>query len=284
VVRSTQTTNEENIDNSSSGSNAVSVENNLPGLPDNAAAKTSETLPASKNNRTEEVTNYEISKTIENMVRASGQVQKLSIAVLVDGHYEPDTSAKPPKNAPEDWQPPRKYIPRDQAELDKISSLVRTAVGFDESRGDTIEVVNMPFAEELIGESARKDTDKILGFQRADLLGMAETFTLSVVAVLVILLVLRPLATHIVQASARIAQQSSSMAEETAMLASMAGQAQLAPPGGGGGSPSELETMIDMSQVEGKVKASSVQKISELVTNHPAETVSVIRSWMSQEP
>jgi flagellar M-ring protein FliF len=41
--------------------------------------------------------------------------------------------------------------------------------------------------------------------------------------------------------------------------------------------------MIDMSQVEGKVKASSVQKISELVTNHPAETVAVIRSWMSQE-
>ena len=41
--------------------------------------------------------------------------------------------------------------------------------------------------------------------------------------------------------------------------------------------------MIDMSQVEGKVKASSVQKISELVQNHPAETVAVIRSWMSQE-
>ena len=47
--------------------------------------------------------------------------------------------------------------------------------------------------------------------------------------------------------------------------------------------PSELESMIDMSSVEGKVKASSVQKISDLVTNHPNETVSVIRQWMSQE-
>jgi flagellar M-ring protein FliF len=41
--------------------------------------------------------------------------------------------------------------------------------------------------------------------------------------------------------------------------------------------------MVDMNAVEGKVKASSVQKISELVTSHPNETVSVIRQWMSQE-
>ncbi|HRI76808.1 MAG TPA: hypothetical protein PLX33_07465, partial [Alphaproteobacteria bacterium] len=45
----------------------------------------------------------------------------------------------------------------------------------------------------------------------------------------------------------------------------------------------DLDSMIDMTSVEGKVKASSVQKISELVTNHPNETVSVIRQWMSQE-
>lgn len=47
---------------------------------------------------------------------------------------------------------------------------------------------------------------------------------------------------------------------------------------------SELDAMLDMSAVEGKVKASSVQKITELVTNHPNETVAVIRQWMSQEP
>jgi flagellar M-ring protein FliF len=294
VARSTQTTSEENVDNNgAANANSVSVENNLPGLPGGAKAPATPSQPASKNNRTEEVTNYEISKTIESLVRASGQVQKISVAVLVDGRYETDTTVKPPKDAPKDWQPPKKYIPRDQAELDKISSLVKSSIGYDESRGDTLQVVNMQFAEETILDSASlKDDSTIMGFQKADLLGIAETISLSVVAILVILLVLKPLATHIAMSTARAAQQSgTSLAEETALLSGGGGmmmgggggmQAQLAPPPQQEG-PSELEVMIDMSQVEGKVKASSVQKISELVTNHPAETVAVIRSWMSQE-
>lgn len=281
VVRSTQTVSEENVDNTGmSNVGAVTVENNLPGLPA-ASGRASGGVPASKNNRTEEVTNFEISKTIESLVRASGQVQKISVAVLVDGRYEIDASVMPPKEAPEDWQPPRKYIPRDQVELDKITSLVKSSVGYDEGRGDTLQVINMQFAEDVLIEDILKDDGMIMGFQKADLLGVAETVTLSIVAILVILLVLRPLATHIAQTSLRAPRQiGSTLAEETALIASER-QQQIAPPPEN--TESELESMIDMSQVEGKVKASSVQKISELVTNHPGETVAVIRSWMSQE-
>ncbi|MFH1157548.1 MAG: flagellar basal-body MS-ring/collar protein FliF [Pseudomonadota bacterium] len=280
VVRSTQTTSEENVDNAGmDNAGAVTVENNLPGLPA-SSMKAPGNVPASKNNRTEEVTNFEISKTIENLVRASGQVQKISVAVLVDGRYETDAAATPPKDAPEDWQPPRKYIPRDQDELDKIASLVKSSVGYDESRGDSLQVVNMQFADDVLVENPLKDDGMIMGFQKADLLGVAETVTLSIVAILVILLVLKPLAAHIAQASLRAPRQiGSTLAEETALLGG-GRQAQIAPPEN---AESELESMIDMSQVEGKVKASSVQKISELVTNHPGETVAVIRSWMSQE-
>ena len=283
VVRSTQTTNDANVENSSSGggSGAVTVQNNLPGLPN--GGKGASAAPATKTDHTEEVTNYEISKTVESLQRASGQVQKLSIAVLVDGRYVTDEKAEKPKDAPKEWEAPKKYVPRDQAELDKITSLVKSAVGYDESRGDTVQVVNMPFAEEPTASAGMslKDDTQIMGFQKADLLGVAETITLSIVAVLVILLVLRPLATHMIASSPR--QQGSTLAEEQqAMLPGGARQAQLAGPGGQS-ETGELETMIDMSQVEGKVKASSVQKISELVQNHPAETVAVIRSWMSQE-
>ncbi len=282
VVRSTQTTNEESADTSgASNDGSVSVENNLPGLPaDPAAAAGASDLPGSKNNRTEEVTTYEISKTIENMVRASGQVQKISVAVLIDGRYETDAKAVAPPEAPADWQAPKQYVPREQAELDKITALVKSAVGFDEGRGDALQVVNMQFLEEIVPESVLKDDGMLMGFQKTDLLGIAETVTLSIVAILVVLLVLRPLATHIVQSSARIAHQAgSTLAEEKTLLTSGGAQAQLSGPADGG----ELDSMIDMSQVEGKVKASSVQKISELVTNHPGETVAVIRSWMSQE-
>ena len=278
IVRSTQTVTEEAQDNTASQGGNVGVQNNLPGLPGGAAAGSAS---GSRNNRTEETTNYEIGKTVENMVRESGQVNKLSIAVLIDGRYEPDTSVQKPKDAAADWQPPKKYQPRSADELEKISTLVKSAVGYDESRGDKVEVVNIQFAESDLVDAPLKD-DTIMGFPRADLLGVAETLALSIVAVLIILLVLRPLATFFAaSAGARVAQQ-----DETAMLPG-AQQPQLSGPAAtgllGGGVPSELESMIDMSSVEGKVKASSVQKISELVTNHPNETVSVIRQWMSQE-
>jgi len=254
----------------------------LPGLPGGGK---SSTPPTSKTDHTEEVTNYEISKTVEQLQRASGQVQKLSIAVLVDGHYVTDDKAEKPKDAPKDWEAPKKYVPRDQAELDNITKLVKSAVGFDESRGDSVQVINMQFADEPTANTgAMKDDSQIMGFAKGDLLGVAETITLSIVAVLVILLVLRPLATHMIASTPRGGTGSSLADEQQAMLPGGARPAQLTGPGGGGGgADGELENMIDMSSVEGKVKASSVQKISELVQNHPAETVAVIRSWMSQE-
>jgi flagellar M-ring protein FliF len=44
-----------------------------------------------------------------------------------------------------------------------------------------------------------------------------------------------------------------------------------------------LDTMIDISRVEGRVRASSLRKIGEIVDKHPDEAVSIIRNWMYQE-
>lgn len=282
VARSVQSTTEESSDASGGASAGVTVQNNLPGI--SAATGAGDGAGGNKNSRTEETTNFEISKTVESLVRESGQVQKLSVAILVDGRYELDKEAKKPEDAKEgEWQPPRKYIPRSQEELDKITALAKTAVGLDENRGDTLQVVNMPFAEGEVAAQALKDDTKIMGFAKSDLLKVAETLSLSVVAVLVILLVLRPLATHIAASASRPRNEASAQDETALLAAAHAGQAQLAPPGMEPQGGSELDSMIDMSSVEGKVKASSVQKISDLVTNHPNETVSVIRQWMSQE-
>lgn len=289
VVRSSQTVSEENIDNSGAGtSNSVSVQNNLPGLPNNAAGDSAGASAGIRNNRTEEITNYEIGKTIENLVRESGQVQKQSIAVLVDGRYETDTTATKPEDADKDWAPPRKYIPRSQDELDKIETLVKSAVGFDADRGDTIQLINMRFAESEIFSTAALKEDTLMGFPKAAILDMAETLSLSMVAVLIVLLVLKPLVSHFSSVAAQSLAERKALAQEEMNMLLAQKQAQLGPPGampagGQGHQPSELETMIDMGSVEGRVKASSVQKISELVTSHPNETVSVIRQWMSQE-
>lgn len=277
VVRSTQSVTEESADGSSD-SGTVSVQNNLPGLP--GAAGTA--AGGAKNSRTEETTNYDITKTVENLVRESGQIEKLSIAVLVDGAYVPDTSVQKPKDAKDDWAPPRKYVPRAADELKKIADLVKASVGYDESRGDRVEVTNLQFAETDLFDSAPLPDDTIMGFPKGDVLSAAETVALSIVAILVVLLVLRPLVMHF--AGGGRAPRSGA-AEDQAMLGGAQQQPQLSGPGSSGmlSGPSELESMIDMSSVEGKVKASSVQKISDLVTNHPNETVSVIRQWMTQE-
>jgi flagellar M-ring protein FliF len=284
VVRSTQSTSETSTENGGANGGSPSVENNLPGLP-NGGAGGNASASGSKNSRTEETTNFEITKTTENLVSESGQVKKVNVAVLVDGRYEPDDKAKKPADVKdEDWVPPKKYVARTQDELDKITALVKTAVGFDESRGDSVSVVNMPYAEGEVEGKAIKDDTKLMGFLKSELLNVAETISLSIVAVLIILLVLRPLATHIAAAPRRL-EGGPTAQEEAALLASGVMPAQLSAPAGGSPMqpPSELDSMIDMSSVEGKVKASSVQKISELVTSHPNETVSVIRQWMSQE-
>lgn len=284
VVRSTQTVTDQSLDTTGSSSGAdVSVQNNLPGLPGGASSGSRGSV---NNNRNEETTNYEISKTVENVVRESGNIKKISVAVLVDGGYIPDPNVLRPEGAGDDWMAPKKYVPRPKEELDQISNLVKSAVGFDEDRGDKVEVVNMQFVESEFSTTPIPE-DKVMGFLDPRLLGVAETLALSVVAVLIILLVLRPLATHFVNSAARSGGGDGGMTaqEEAALLTSQTPQAQLAPPGGmmGGSGPSELESMVDMGAVEGKVKASSVQKISELVTNHPNETISVIRQWMSTE-
>ena len=41
--------------------------------------------------------------------------------------------------------------------------------------------------------------------------------------------------------------------------------------------------MIDINQVEGRVRASSLKKIGEIVENHPEEAIAIIRNWMYQD-
>ena len=45
----------------------------------------------------------------------------------------------------------------------------------------------------------------------------------------------------------------------------------------------QFEELIDIDRVEGRVKASSVKKVGEIVEKHPEEALSIIRSWMYQE-
>ena len=88
-------------------------------------------------------TNYEVSKLVRKIVEPYGDIKRISLAVLVDGKYEKVKGQKGEE---------LKYIPRSQQELNNIKNLVLRAAGFNEERGDKIEVLNMPFEVESMPE------------------------------------------------------------------------------------------------------------------------------------
>ncbi len=267
VVRSTQTIEEQSGSLDGQGLPPVTVGGNLP---DANLPEGNESANQSNASRNEETVNYEISRTVKTHVRETGVVRRLSVAVLVNGRtVEGADGAKT-------------YEPRTQEELDQLATLVRSTTGFDEERGDKIEIVNMPFVdlgEELAGEP----DDGFIGFAQTHLTRVAELLVLGVVAVLVLLLVVRPLVGRIVEDRPDEGATKLPGAGARAALAAPAAQEEPEDPSSSELMAEEIEQMIDLNKVEGRVRASSVRKIGEIVDKHPDEAVAIIRSWLYQE-
>jgi flagellar M-ring protein FliF len=270
VVRSVQSV-EEAVSNSD-GPLPVTVATNLP----EAGFEPADTNSRSATEqRSEETINYEISKKIINHVREAGIVNRLSVAVLVDGTYGPGDDG------------PETYRPRAQEELDLLATLVRSATGFSAERGDTVEVINMPFA--AMAGFAPDEPTLILGLDRSDLLQLAQYIVLIIFALLVILLVVRPLLTRALEAlpvpATGLGGPLLTRGSETPALAapSAHGVQKMADSGAPPPPSAELEDMIDLDQVEGRVRASAIHQVSGLVKDHPEEAIAIIRKWLRED-
>ena len=262
VVRSSQSIEENAASRDAFGDQPVSVAQQLPEADAQGAGGN---LAESNSSRVEEVVNFEITKTMTSRVTEAGALERLSVAVLVDGLYA----------GPEGAQV---YEPRSADELEQIASLVRSAVGFDASRGDQVDVVNMRFNR--IQPPVVEQVDAFLGLGKDDYFRVAELLIFGIVALLVVMLVLKPLVTRalaIAQAQAQAA--AAEQAAEAQLIAAQ--QAALTAPDEAE-SVSEVDQMIDIAQVEGRVRASSLKKIGELVDKHPEEAVAILRNWLYQ--
>ena len=163
--------------------------------------------------------------------------------------------------------------------VQQIEALVKTAIGFNQARGDQIQVTNMQFTniDDLIGNEKRFE---LLGLNKEEIMRMAEGLGVAVVAVLVILLVVRPLVTRAFE---------SMPTGDDALLSSEGGVAQLTGPGGvpmpmaAQEEETDLDDLIDIDKVEGRVKASSMRKIGDIIDKHPEKALSIIRTWLYQE-
>jgi flagellar M-ring protein FliF len=262
VVRSTQTV-DENSSNVDRDDAPVTVANNLPQTGE--GQDTSGASSTSQNSRTEETTNFEISKSITTRVREFGAVERLTVAVLVDGNRSVDEDGT------------LNYSPRNEEELKQLEALVRNAVGYDESRGDQVEVVNMQFAD--VDAPFFEEDRSFLGLSKSDYFKIGEILLFMIVAVLVILLVLRPLIARSIDAM---------QPPPVPVLPGVDGGGALEGPGAEDGAlqeeaEEEDDPMISLGAVDGQIKASSVRKIGEIIDKHPDQAIAVLRSWIYEE-
>lgn len=273
VARSVQSNSQKEDATDKTGKDSVSVANNLPqGSAGGEGSSNSKKMVE----HSDETTNYEISKTVQNHVKEAGNVNKLSVAVLVDGTYPAGTDGV------------LTYTPRTEDELKQLKSLVGSAIGYDEKRGDKIELVNMRFTQESLNVGETSFFERF----RLELQSVVQTLIISVVAILAILLVLRPAVSKMVK---HIQPPSERIANEMSMLqgggSPTAGRIQSSfSSGGSGGGETEMgfesqtqEEIINVANIRGGMKSSSMSKINEIVEKYPEETMGVLRQWILKQ-
>ncbi|MCG8561579.1 MAG: flagellar M-ring protein FliF [Hyphomicrobiales bacterium] len=265
VVRSTQTREETAAATRPTTDEGVTVGNELPAAGNQAAA-------AGRNeqentSKTEEVVNYEISRTTKTEVVESGRIKRLSVAVLVDGIYTRGADGKPA------------YAPRSQEDLDKIAALVRSAIGFDQARSDQVQVTNLRFADR--DEPALADTGdgSLFSFSKADYFQIAELVVVFIVSFLVLIFVVRPLVRRIVAPEDGQAAIADLTDPEGAKLltgpdGATEAEPELALP------PSAATEALKQARVVGELQATAVAEIGEVVQNNPDEAVTIVREWI----
>jgi flagellar M-ring protein FliF len=260
VVRSTQTSQQTSSDNSGSNGQAVSVANALP----NAAQSTGGDSSKSSSDHTEETTNYEISKTVKTSTQNGGDVKRLSVAVVVDGSG--DGTA---------------YKARSAAEMTQITNLVKSAMGFDQARGDQVQVTNMQFArvDAVDGTPAPKP---LLGLDSAYWFKIIEAAIMCVTALLIGLFVARPLITRMFAPGPAGATQIAGSAPVAGALPAPTAYGSPEAAGAPAALPPPATPSIDISRIEGQVRESSIKKIGEVVEAHPEEALAIIRTWLHQ--
>ena len=258
VLRSQQTSSDKSVNTESSPSTTVG--NNLPNANANQDNKTGST-----NDREEETNNYEIGKRVRVVNQSRPRIARVSMAVLVDGTMAKDKSGK------DVW------TPLDDSELERITTLAQTAVGFDKARGDEVRVVSMRFMPDGGFDFAGSRTDY---FSREMLIYMAE-WVIPILLVLGALFIgLRPMLRRtglVTLISKELHGQEKLLAGADGGTLVMGANGQMLPAGAVG----EDGNVVDIDGVQGKLRQEALDRVADRFENNLDETVLIIRSWLS---
>ncbi|UKJ78011.1 flagellar basal-body MS-ring/collar protein FliF [Azospirillum brasilense] len=285
VVRSTQTVQEQDRSLDSTGEPPVTAEQNLPQREVRAQAQNNRSSSDSK--RQEETVNYEISNVARETVIEPGDIRRVSVAVLVNGTWATAQDGT------------RSYEARSPEELQRITELVRSAMGFSEARGDRVTVDNLEFVNLAPELGAREPMAEIVDTLSRNVMTLIQWVILLVLCGLLIVLGLRPLIRRVFPAPEPVAAETAAPA-----LAAGAAMPQLTGPAMGSdpamqaaqltdaGDPATaalpgieetMDQLIELRTVEGRVRASSIRRLGDIVDQYPDEAIDILRSWLYEE-
>lgn len=211
------------------------------------AAPAAPATPAST--RRESIINYEVDKTIKVVRAGSGAVKRLSAAVVVNHKTETDAKGK------------TTTVPLSEQQLEKMTALVRETIGFSQDRGDSVNLMNAPFAQEKI------TVIDVPLWKQPEVQEMARSLAWPLgtllLAVLVLFGIIRPALKSLTKPAERRPQIDAMLAEEP-QRPQLAGPADEAP---AGPTPSER----------------ALEDARKLTRDNPAAVASIVKGWINGE-
>jgi len=262
VVRSTQTRESENLSGGTSGQ--VTVANELPGASDAAASQGL----SEQGTSAEEIVNYEISRTTQTAVTEAGAIKRLSVAVVVDGTYADDGAGNVT------------YTPRSADEIAQLLTLVRSAAGYSAERGDSIEVINMQFAErpELLAPGTDQSAG-LLDFTRDDLMNGAEMAVTLLIALALVFFVMRPLLKKVLTPETQ--PLALPPAAELGQHGMLLADGSVAPEAQQDDLPRDkTPAWVANAKSMGETQLQTLKTVGTLVEENPKQAALIVRDWL----
>lgn len=145
-----------------------------------ASAASEVAVGSNSNSRREATTNFEVDKTIQHIKQPVGGVKRLSVAVVVN--YK----------ASKNQDGVSAFVPLTSQEIGQLSDLVREAVGFNQQRGDSVNVVNAAFAQSVPPEE-RGVPDRAVDYLKTNLTDVVKMALIAIVVLYLLFFVVRPL-------------------------------------------------------------------------------------------
>ncbi len=220
-----------------------------------ANTQSSGSSTANGSSKKESIINYEVDKTVRVVKGATGSIKRINAAVVLNNQTTVDDKGKTVS------------VPLPEAQIEKMTALVREAVGFNQDRGDSVNLMNAPFAPE------KNEADDVPLWRQPEVQELARSFawplgTLALAA-LVLLGVIRPVVKSLTQPPVVVTAETDASGNQLdALEADALDRPQLAGPG------AEVDPNVAAAELR-------LEEARKLTRDNPAAVANIVKAWMN---